>query len=97
MCHPIAITSADISFELDAEESTITITAEVGCTGETGVEMEALTAASVAALTVYDMCKAVQRDMEIKNICLLEKSGGKSGVFSRQTAKGAAYEADENR
>ena len=97
MCHPIAITSADISFELDAERHTITISAEVGCTGETGVEMEALTAASVAALTVYDMCKAVQRDMEIKNICLLEKSGGKSGVFSRQTAKGAAYEADENR
>ena len=59
--------------------------------------MEALTAVSAAALTIYDMCKAVQRDMEIKNICLLEKSGGKSGVFSRQTAKGAAYEADENR
>ncbi|MFR5782406.1 MAG: cyclic pyranopterin monophosphate synthase MoaC [Oscillospiraceae bacterium] len=59
MCHPIAITSADISFELDAG-GTITISAEVGCTGETGVEMEALTA-SVAALTVYDMCKAVQR------------------------------------
>ena len=55
MCHPIAITSADISFELDAERHTITISAEVGCTGETGVEMEALTAASVAALTVYDL------------------------------------------
>ena len=81
MCHPIAITSADISFELDAEESTITITAEVGCTGETGVEMEALTAVSVAALTVYDMCKAVQRDMVITDVRLLYKDGGKSGTY----------------
>ena len=87
MCHPIAITSADISFELDAEESTITITAEVGCTGETGVEMEALTAASVAALTVYDMCKAVQRDIRIGDICLLYKSGGKSGEYKREDAE----------
>ena len=87
MCHPIAITSADISFELDAESSTITITAEVGCTGETGVEMEALTAASVAALTVYDMCKAVQRDIRIGDICLLYKSGGKSGEYKREAAE----------
>ena len=84
MCHPIAITSADISFELDAERHTITISAEVGCTGETGVEMEALTAASVAALTVYDMCKAVQRDIRIGDICLLYKSGGKSGEYKRE-------------
>ena len=77
----------DISFELDAEESTITITAEVGCTGETGVEMEALTAASVAALTVYDMCKAVQRDIRIGDICLLYKSGGKSGEYKREDAE----------
>ena len=76
MCHPIAITSADISFELDSEKSTITITAEVGCTGETGVEME--------ALTVYDMCKAVQRDIRIGDICLLYKSGGKSGEYRRE-------------
>lgn len=87
MCHPIAITSADISFELDAESSTITITAEAGCTGETGVEMEALTAASVAALTVYDMCKAVQRDIRIGDICLLYKSGGKSGEYKREAAE----------
>ena len=87
MCHPIAITSADISFELDAESSTITITAEAGCTGETGVEMEALTAASVAALTVYDMCKAVQRDIRIGDICLLYKSGGKSGEYKREDAE----------
>ena len=87
MCHPIAITSADISFELDAERHTITISAEVGCTGETGVEMEALTAASVAALTVYDMCKAVQRDIRIGDICLLYKSGGKSGEYKREDAE----------
>ena len=84
MCHPIAITSADISFELDAEKSTITITAEVGCTGETGVEMEALTAASVAALTVYDMCKAVDRGMEISDVRLLKKDGGKTGLWLRE-------------
>ena len=66
---------------------TITITAEVGCTGETGVEMEALTAASVAALTVYDMCKAVQRDIRIGDICLLYKSGGKSGEYKREDAE----------
>ena len=83
MCHPIAITSADISFELDAERHTITISAEVGCTGETGVEMEALTAASVAALTVYDMCKAVDKGMELGEIHLVEKTGGKSGHYIR--------------
>ena len=91
MCHPIAITSADISFELDAESSTITITAEVGCTGETGVEMEALTAASVAGLTIYDMLKAVHRDMVVSDVRLLEKSGGKSGHFVR----GSVAEVDK--
>ena len=81
MCHPIAITGADISFELDAERNAIGITATVRCKGETGVEMEALTAVSTAALTVYDMCKAVQKDIEICNIRLLRKSGGKSGEY----------------
>jgi cyclic pyranopterin phosphate synthase len=81
MCHPIAITGADIGFQTDAPEHAIRITATVRCKGETGVEMEALTAASVAALTIYDMCKAVQRDIIIGEIRLLKKSGGKSGDF----------------
>ena len=84
MCHPIALTGADISFELDDENHTIDIFATTKCTGPTGVEMEAMTAASIAALTVYDMCKAVQKDMEITNIRLLEKSGGKSGDYKRE-------------
>ena len=81
MCHPIAITGVDIVFGLDEERLAIDITATVRCKGETGVEMEALTAVSVAALTVYDMCKAVQKDIEISRIQLLKKSGGKSGDY----------------
>jgi cyclic pyranopterin phosphate synthase len=81
MCHPIAITGADINFKPDFETHIIEITAEVRCKGETGVEMEALTAVSAAALTIYDMCKAVQRDIQITDIRLLYKSGGKSGIF----------------
>lgn len=79
MCHPLLLTKVDISFEL--EETTLRIFSEVRCCGETGVEMEALTAASVAALTVYDMCKAMQRDMVITDVRLLYKEGGKSGVY----------------
>lgn len=81
MCHPIALTKVDISFTLDDELNRITIEATAKCKGETGVEMEALTAASVAALTIYDMCKASQKDIIIKNIHLLTKSGGKSGDY----------------
>ncbi len=81
MCHPLALSSADISFTLTDTE--INITATVKCKGSTGVEMEALTAVSAAALTVYDMCKAVQRDIEIDDIKLMYKSGGKSGEFIR--------------
>ena len=81
MCHPIPITGVDVSFEPDSESCVIHIRAEARCIGKTGVEMEALTAASVAALTIYDMCKAVQRDIVIENIHLLEKSGGKSGDY----------------
>lgn len=84
MCHPIMISGVDIEFELNEEELAVEITAAAKCTGATGVEMEALTAVSVAALTVYDMCKAVQRDMEITDIKLLYKSGGKSGDFVRE-------------
>jgi len=78
MCHPVVITGLDIDLKPDAERYAIDITATARCKGETGVEMEALTAVSVAALTIYDMCKAVQRDIEISNIRLLQKSGGKS-------------------
>ena len=78
MCHPIALTSVDIEFTLNEFQHTIDITATVRCKGETGVEMEALTAVSATALTIYDMCKAVQKDIEITNIRLLKKSGGKS-------------------
>ena len=79
MCHPIMLTGVDIAFFPDEAAHTIRIEATARCTGETGVEMEALTAASVAALTIYDMCKAVQRDIVIRDVRLLKKSGGKSG------------------
>jgi cyclic pyranopterin phosphate synthase len=81
MCHPIALTGVDIRFQMEDETCTIHIFATARCTGQTGVEMEAMTAASVAALTIYDMCKAVQRDIEIESVYLLEKSGGKSGLY----------------
>lgn len=81
MCHPLPLTGIDITFQLSESPCMVEIRATVTCTGVTGVEMEALTAVSVAALTVYDMCKAVQKDMEITNIRLLSKSGGKSGDY----------------
>ena len=81
MCHPLPLTGIDITFALSDEPCMVKIRAAVTCTGVTGVEMEALTAVSVAALTIYDMCKAVQKDMRIENIRLLEKSGGKSGDY----------------
>ena len=84
MCHPIMISGVDIEFELNEDELAVEITATTKCTGATGVEMEALTAVSVAALTVYDMCKAVQKDMVISDIRLLKKTGGKSGEFVRE-------------
>ncbi len=84
MCHPIMISGVDIDFELNEAKLAVEITATAKCTGVTGVEMEALTAVSVAALTVYDMCKAVQKDMEITDIRLLKKSGGKSGDYVRE-------------
>ena len=81
MCHPLPLTGIDITFALTDEPCMVEIQAAVTCTGVTGVEMEALTAVSVAALTIYDMCKAVQKDMRIENIRLLQKSGGKSGDY----------------
>ena len=90
MCHPLLLTNLDIGFteELKPDSKTglcrIDIKATVKVTGQTGVEMDALTAVSVAALTIYDMCKAVDREMFFTNIGLLQKSGGKSGTFSRE-------------
>ena len=81
MCHPLAITHAAVDFELKPDDHLVEITATVRLTGKTGVEMEALTAVSVAALTLYDMCKALDKGMQITDICLLEKSGGKSGTY----------------
>lgn len=85
MCHPIALTAVNLSFAYSDAPCGVRIFATTRCKGETGVEMEALTACSLAALTIYDMCKAVQRDMEIGSIRLLEKSGGKSGDYHRQS------------
>lgn len=83
MCHPIAITHAHIDFSFDAISSSIGIKATVRVTGQTGVEMEALTAVSATALTIYDMCKSYDREMIISDIQLTKKSGGKSGTFVR--------------
>lgn len=83
LCHPLAITSADIAFSFDDAHCAVNVEATVSMTGRTGVEMEALTAVSVATLTIYDMCKAVDKTMVISNIRLLRKSGGKSGLFVR--------------
>jgi cyclic pyranopterin monophosphate synthase len=79
LCHPLAITGVTVDLEPDEARSIVAIRATVRCTGVTGVEMEALTAVSVAALTVYDMCKAVDRGMHIQNVRLMRKSGGRSG------------------
>lgn len=83
LCHPLMLTSVKLELEPDSETSAVHITATCRVSGQTGVEMEALTAASTAALTVYDMCKAVDRGMVISEIKLMEKSGGKSGNWSR--------------
>ena len=84
MCHPILMNGIDLSLSLNEKDLSVDIISEVTCDGRTGVEMEALTAASVAALTVYDMCKAVQRDIRISDICLLDKSGGVHGDYHRE-------------
>lgn len=82
MCHSLRLTGVDIAFTL--KEEAVHIRATVRCKGETGVEMEALTAVSAAALTIYDMCKAVQKDMEIGEIRLCRKTGGKSGDYEKE-------------
>ncbi len=82
LCHPLLIGDIKVEFTLDAENSAVDITTTAKSIGKTGVEMEALTATAVAALTIYDMCKAVDRSIKIENIRLVRKSGGKSGVVS---------------
>jgi len=84
LCHNILLDSVDMELAADDENCSINITAAVRCTGKTGVEMEALTAVSVAALTVYDMCKAVDKGMTITDIMLIKKTGGKSGEYIRK-------------
>lgn len=87
MCHPILIDGIDLRLSLNEDRLSVEIEATVSCDGRTGVEMEALTAVSAAALTVYDMCKAVQKDMVIEDIRLIRKSGGVHGDFEREEGR----------
>jgi cyclic pyranopterin phosphate synthase len=83
LCHPLALDHVDVDATVDAAAGTVTLTAEASVTARTGVEMEAMTAVSVAALTVYDMVKGIERGVEIAEVALLEKSGGRSGTWRR--------------
>jgi len=87
LCHPLNISSIYVDFSLDQKKSRIIIEARVKNTGQTGVEMEALTAVSIAALTIYDMCKALDKEMVISDIMLIEKTGGKSGIYRRSVRR----------
>ncbi|MPM83540.1 Cyclic pyranopterin monophosphate synthase [bioreactor metagenome] len=91
MCHPLMLTSVNIRFTIDETAAAIHIRCEVKTTGKTGVEMEALCGASIAALTIYDMCKAIDRWMEVTDVKLLEKSGGQSGHVKRPDSHGSVY------
>ena len=84
LCHPVALTAVEVQFDVDEGSSSVTCRASAHCRGRTGVEMEALTAVHVALLTIYDMCKAVDRGMVMGDIRLLEKEGGKSGSWTRE-------------
>ena len=95
MCHPIALTGVDLRFEM--RDAGIEISAQTRCKGETGVEMEALTAVSAAALTIYDMCKAVQRDMRIGDIHLSRKEGGKSGLYEAPSGRVVSVNLSERK
>jgi cyclic pyranopterin phosphate synthase len=88
LCHPIALTRVAVEFDVDAAHCTVQCTATAQSHGRTGVEMEALTAVTVALLTIYDMCKAVDRGMRLEGVRLLEKSGGKSGHWVAPAAQG---------
>lgn len=89
LCHPLALTSIRVELAIADDVPRVEIEAEVQTVGRTGVEMEALTAVSVAALTVYDMCKAVDREMVISDVRLVKKTGGKSGDFTKETVSGS--------
>jgi len=84
MCHPLNITSVEIEFNLDSKRKKVDIESHIKIVGRTGVEMEALSAVTAAALTIYDMCKAVDKEMVISEIMLMEKRGGRSGVYKRK-------------
>lgn len=86
MCHPLELTGVDVTFEVDTDRSEIVVETRVKTVGRTGVEMEALTAAAVAALTIYDMCKSADREMKITDVMLVAKRGGKSGTYVRAGA-----------
>jgi cyclic pyranopterin phosphate synthase len=86
LCHPLALSSVGVVFEIDESRSAVSCVVTAETLGRTGVEMEALTAASVGLLTIYDMCKAVDRGMRIEGVCLLEKMGGKSGHWKAEDA-----------
>ncbi len=88
LCHPIGLDHVDVDIDIDAEVGVLTLTATATVTARTGVEMEAMTAVSVAALTVYDMVKGLERGVEITSVALIEKRGGKSGVWRRDGAPG---------
>ena len=95
MCHPLMLTSVNIDFQEDATPDerglcSLTIQASVKTNGQTGVEMEAMTAVTIAALTVYDMCKAVDKGMSVGDVCLVSKSGGKSGTYQRTDVEALA-------
>ena len=83
LAHPIALSSVDITFDLDRDAGTIEVRATVRCEAKTGVEMEAMTACAVAALTIYDMCKSAEKGISIESLQLVRKSGGKSGLWER--------------
>ncbi len=83
LCHPLSLTSVELEFEIEKSPAAVYCVASVETRGQTGVEMEALTAVQIALLTIYDMCKAVDRGMTLQDICLLKKTGGKSGTWVR--------------
>lgn len=85
LCHPLALSKVAVEFDINEELSSIDVLSYCKLTGQTGVEMEALTAASIAALTIYDMCKAIDMGMVIQQVCLLEKSGGRRGHYQRES------------
>ena len=87
LCHPLALSHVDVKLEINEQENAVYCQVRAETAGQTGIEMEALTAVQVCLLTIYDMCKAVDRGMTISNVQLIEKSGGKSGTWKRSNPK----------